>query len=423
FSDTPPITVVMAKPHSKLWLVVGGVILCALVIIAIVLAVLLSNQDQGILPAHVLLSQVPLIDGHNDLAYNMKLILKNQINEFDFNCYLQHNPKWNCSSCMTDIKRLNDGQVGAQFWSAYVPCSTQYHNAVEETLEQIDVIKRFVHKYPKQLELVTTANGIWESFARKRIASLIGVEGGHSIDSRLAVLRQMYELGVRYLTLTHTCNTPWKSNLKAENNGLSNFGKAVVYEMNRLGMMVDLSHVSHKTMHDVLNITMAPVIFSHSSAYAICPHHRNVHDDRENGGIVMVNFFPEFVKFNSSKPVTIEDVAEHINYIRLVTGVDHVGIGGDYDGVDKAPVGLEDVSKYPKLFELLSTPQSGKPHWSTTDLKKLAGLNLLRVFKQVEKVRDSMSNQVPYENLLPEKPDSQYKSVPMWADCGAGNAY
>lgn len=399
---------------SRFWLILGGLILCALVVTAIVLAVVLIGEEEETLPPNIIFSQVPLIDGHNDLPNNLKEILNNKLNDFDFSD-LRENPKWNCSACMTDLKRLKAGQVGGQFWVAYVPCSTQFKDAVAQTLEQIDVIKRFIHKYSTDLELVTTANGIWEAFGKKKIASLIGVEGGHSIDSRLAVLRQMYDLGVRYLTLTHTCSTPWvaastvddvSKSVTAENKGLLKFGEAVVYEMNRLGMMVDLSHVSYKTMQDVLNITKAPVIFSHSSAYSLCKHHRNVRDDIlqkmvVNGGIVMVNFYPEFIVCNSSKNATLEDVVKHINYIRILAGVDHIGIGGDYDGVEKAPEGLEDVSKYPDLFDRLRKPLPDEPHWSTNDLKKLAGLNLIRVFKEVEKVRDFMSNQVPYENQGP----------------------
>ncbi|GFG33455.1 hypothetical protein Cfor_03523, partial [Coptotermes formosanus] len=360
---------------------------------------------------------------HNDLPWNLKVLNHNYLKNFSFE-ELKDDPVWNCTSCFTDLERLKAGRVGAQFWVAYVSCKSQYKDAVEQTLEQIDVIKRLIQKYSDHLELVTTSDGIWQAFKNKKIASLIAVEGGHSIDSRLAVLRQMYDLGVRYLTLTHTCNTPWADGSPVDNvsvspalitehyGGLTEFGKTVVLEMNRLGMLVDLSHVSHQTMIDAINITRSPVIFSHSSAYTLCNHHRNVRDDvlamtARNGGIVMVNFYSNFVQCNKSKNATMDDVVAHINHIRRIAGVNHVGIGSDYDGVDRMPIGLEDVSKYPDLFDRLA--QIDEPKWSTDDLKKLAGLNLIRVFKEVEKVRDKLAikrdelheDQLPVQDLGP----------------------
>jgi len=295
------------------------------------------------------------------------------------------------------MPRLREGRVGAQFWAAYVPCGSQYLDAVKQTLEQIDLIKRMVDRYSNYLRLATDAKGIETSHDDGRTASLLGVEGGHSLGNSLSILRIYYDLGIRYLTLTHTCNTPWADGSVAEaeahqknqihNKGLSPFGQLVIKEMNRLGVIVDLSHTSTSTMHHALDVSRAPVIFSHSSARALCNITRNVPDDVlkrlvTNGGMVMVSFFSYFVTCN--KTTTIPDVVAHINHIRKVAGVDHIGIGAGYDGINATPKGLEDVSKYPNLFaELLQDPT-----WSEEDLKKLAGLNFLRVFKQVEKVRD-----------------------------------
>ncbi|XP_021925025.1 dipeptidase 1-like [Zootermopsis nevadensis] len=409
----------MSKNISRVCILSSAVVLGALVIFAIILAATLGGEEAA--SGADILDIVPLIDGHNDLPFNLRTLNHNFLKNFTFEDLKNDPVWWNCSTCFTDLKRLLAGKLGAQFWVAYVPCKSQYKDAVEQTLEQIDVIKRLIQKYPDHLQLVTTADGIWEAFRKKKIGSLIGVEGGHSIDSRLAVLRQMYDLGVRYLTLTHACNTPWAraspvdnvsltSDLNKEHHGgLTEFGKTVVLEMNRLGMLVDLSHVSHQTMIDAISITKSPVIFSHSSAYALCNHHRNVHDDvlvmtAKNGGVVMVNFYSEFVQCNTTRNATVDDVIAHINHIRKVAGVNHVGIGSDYDGVDSMPVGLEDVSKYPHLFERLA--QTNEPRWSTEDLKKLAGLNLIRVFKEVELVRDKLAktmHEPHHEDLLPVK--------------------
>ncbi|XP_049939904.1 dipeptidase 1-like [Schistocerca serialis cubense] len=363
-------------------------------------------------PGSSVLDLVPLIDGHNDLPWNLRSLEKNQINDFDFNRDLTQDPRWNCTSCFTDLPRLRKGKVGAQFWVAYVPCSSQYKDAVEMTMQQVDVIKRFVDMYPEDMQLVYTADGIGEAFAAGKIGSLIAVEGGHSIDSSLGILRVYQELGVRYLTLTHTCNTPWADASPVdgeggtpEHNGLTEFGKTVVQELNRLGIMVDLAHVSHQTMIDAINASVAPVIFSHSSAYAICQHHRNVRDDvlkmvTLNGGIVMVNFYSAYLR-NDGARGTIEDVVAHINYIRNVAGVDHVGIGSDFDGVSMVPEGVDDVSKYPDIFDRLAQPKDGEPEWSSDDLMKLAGLNLLRVFSKVEQVHLSLTANQPIEDLIP----------------------
>lgn len=402
--------------------ILAGVVIALVAVVAVAIAIPLSiNSDDDKHPkadeqnaffGRTVLDEVPLIDGHNDLPYNLYSFERNRINNFDLNRDLKADSKWGKSkSSHTDIPRLLQGKVGAQFWVAYVSCTTQYKDAVERTLEQIDVIKRMIAKYPTHMKYVTSAEGIMEAFNEKKIGSLIAVEGGHSMDSRLAMLRMFYELGVRYMTLTHSCNTPWAdaspvdANSSAVLKNVTEWGKNVIWEMNRLGMLIDVSHVSHGVMVDVLEHTKAPVIFSHSSSHHVFPHHRNVQDDVlkmliENNGIIMVNFYTAFIGGD-----TIDKVAEHLNYIKSVTGPDHIGLGGDYDGVDSTPQGLEDVSKYPDLFDMLSNGAYSNgttfEAWTRKDLQKLAGLNLLRVFREVEKVRDTMANVSPYEDLIP----------------------
>ncbi|XP_018311404.1 dipeptidase 1 isoform X3 [Mycetomoellerius zeteki] len=357
------------------------------------------------------LDSAPLIDGHNDLPYNLYNKLNNHLEPFRFEDDLSNDDVWGktaCSTCFTDLPRLTKGKVGGQFWIAYASCESQYKDSIQLTLRQIDVIRRLIQRYPNNLQLVTAAGDIETTWRSGKIASMIGVEGGHSLDSSLAVLRLYYDLGVRYVTLTHGCNTPW-ADASPVNEGnvynLTEFGNMIVYEMNRIGMLVDLAHTSHNVMREVLAITKAPVIFSHSSAFSICDHYRNVPDDvlqlvKKNNGIVMINFYNNFVNCNSSRNATIEDVIEHINYIRNLIGPDHVGIGADYDGVASVPVGLEDVSKYPDLFDRLYESQEGESAWTKEDLEKLAGRNFIRVLQAAEGVRDSLSSELPREDII-----------------------
>jgi membrane dipeptidase len=326
---------------------------------------------------------------------------------------------------MTDLARLKAGGVGGQFWSVYVPVEKQGADAVTATLGQIDIVYRMLRRYPQSLELALTADDIERIFKSGKIASLIGMEGGHSIDNSLANLRMFYKLGARYMTLTHSSNTAWADSATdtPKFGGLAPFGEDVVKEMNWLGMLVDLSHTSADTMEDALRVSQAPVIFSHSDARALNDHPRDVPDNilqllPKNGGIVMVTFVPGFVsptvnewnkaqtaeqdrlkalypddpakvkegvdawtKANPMPPATISDVADHIDHIRKVAGIDHIGIGSDFDGITQTVDGLSDVSMYPSLIaELL------RRGYSDADVRKIAGQNLLRVMREVERV-------------------------------------
>ncbi len=357
---------------------------------------IVGAQSDQLARARALHKQVPLIDGHNDYPWALRGLDPGR----DLSKAEISKP---VPSLMTDIPRLRQGGVGGQFWSVYVPSTMQGKEAVRATLEQIDIVHRMTKRWPETFEMAYTAADVERSFKAGRIGSLVGMEGGHSIDSSLATLRMMFALGARYMTLTHSANLPWAdaSPGPAVLGGLSRFGEEVIREMNRLGMMVDLSHVSPDTMEDALRVTEAPVIFSHSSARAICNVHRNEPDDelqlvKKNNGVVMVTFVPSFIsqavadydarpaaeRANLPAPkATLSQVADHIDHIRKVAGIDHIGLGGDFDGITSVVVGLEDVSTYPALSaELL------KRGYSDDDVKKIVGLNVLRVMRQVEKV-------------------------------------
>ncbi len=368
-----------------------------------------------------LLREVPLIDGHNDLPWQFHK-RGGELTAID----LRINNRGIKPPLATDIPRLHEGGIGAQFWSVYVPAELSGPEAVKMVFEQIDVVNRLAEKYPDAFELAFTAADIERIHKKGKIASLIGMEGGHSIDQSLGILRMTYTLGARYMTLTHTKNNEWADSSAEEpqHHGLTLFGEQVVLEMNRLGMLVDLSHVSDETMRAALKVTKAPVIFSHSSARAVCKHPRNVPDDvlkltAANGGVVMVCFMPGFVVERESQDLeawekenerlkklfpndsakveqgiaewrkahpeprrgTISDVADHIDHIRKVAGIDYIGLGSDFDGFRGGIDGLDDVSGYPALLaELL------RRGYSKEDIKKIAGLNVLRVLRAAEKV-------------------------------------
>ncbi|XP_059617098.1 dipeptidase 1-like [Phlebotomus argentipes] len=364
-----------------------------------------SSQALRIDIVRRLLEETPLIDGHNDLPWNIKRYSHNRLEYLNFTEGVRSTEPWSNSQWShTDIPRLRQGLIGAQFWSAYVPCEAQGLDAVQLALEQIDVIQRFTELYDKHTALAQSSQDIITMHRRGLFASLIGVEGGHALGSSLGVLRSLYDLGVRYLTLTHTCDNTWAGAAPSNDRGLTAFGRAVVKEMNRIGVIIDLSHSSDATAKDVLEATRAPVMFSHSAARALCNATGNIGDDilrlvADNGGIVMVSFYALHVA--CSRQATVQDVIQHIRHIRAVAGIQHVGIGAGFDGIDATPMGLEDVSKYPELFASL-LEDSG---WTENDIGLLAGKNFLRVFKSVENVRDywKSANILPNENVEPPK--------------------
>jgi membrane dipeptidase len=377
------------------------------------------------------LTATPLIDGHNDLTSLIRERFNSDLNAIDLNAETSRIlPPPGEPALMTDIPRLRAGQVGAQFWAVWVPVELNGFEAVQATLEHIDLVKRMAARYPNDLEMAYTTADIRRIHRSGKIASLIGIEGGHQINNSLAVLRQMYDLGARYMTLTHTSNTAWADSAtdSPQHHGLTPFGVEVVREMNRMGMMVDLSHVSPDTMLAALAASEAPVIFSHSSARALVDHPRNVPDDilrlvADRGGVVMVNFVPVFVsdarnrwaadraaeearygsppykglyigqpdrakaaldewdRAHPSPAATLQQVADHIEHVRDVAGVDHVGIGSDFDGIEAVPVGLEGVDKFPDL--LIELMRRG---WTDVDVAKVAGGNTMRVMSDVERV-------------------------------------
>jgi membrane dipeptidase len=370
--------------------------------------------------ARALLRRSPLVDGHNDLAWALR--------EAGSQDLAGTNLAGPVGFTHTDLPRLAEGGVGAQFWSVYVPVWLAGEAAVAVTLEQIDFVHRMAGRYPDRLELALTAADVERIFAAGRVASLIGAEGGHSIGCSLGALRALYRLGVRYLTLTHNANVPWADSATDEPaaGGLTAFGREVVAEMQRLGMLVDLSHTAPPTMRDAFDAAEAPVIYSHSSARALCDHPRNVPDEmlarlRGNNGVCMVTFVPAFVsqqcrewhlgldaemkrrgldpwdqasgaareeyaRRHPAPRATLAQVADHIEHVREVAGVEHVGIGGDFDGTEDLPDGLGDVSCYPALVaELLERG------WSEQDCARLAGGNVLRVMRETESASRAIS--------------------------------
>ncbi len=358
-----------------------------------------------------LLARHPVVDGHNDLLWAAREQVRYDFDRLDVGA--------GGTPTHTDLPRLVEGGVGGQFWSVYVPSDLPGSSAVTATLEQVDACHRMIERYADRLALATTADEVEAAWRGGRIASLLGAEGGHSVDSSLGALRMLFDLGVRYLTLTHNDNTPWADSATDDPavGGLSAFGVEVVREMNRLGMMVDLSHVAATTMRAALDATVAPVLFSHSSARAVTDHPRNVPDDvlarlAGNGGVCMVTFVPSFVSsacaewdlefrrrcrergldhlaagefgedYQRDHPeptATLEDVVAHVEHVREVAGIEHVGLGGDYDGTGTLPDGLEDVTGYPRLLAALA----GRG-WSADDLGRLTSGNVLRVMRDVE---------------------------------------
>jgi membrane dipeptidase len=400
------------------WFAVVVPFLCAMA------APLAGQTDAALEHAKKLLRSTPLIDGHNDLPWTIR---ESKTAPMDVAAYdlRRTTPKH------TDLARLKAGEVGAQFWSVYVPGEIKDSGFARVQLEQIDIARRMIARYPDRMTLALTAADIEREFKRGRIASLLGMEGGHAIENSLGALRSYYALGARYMTLTHNVTLDWADAAldTAKHHGLTDFGRDVVREMNRLGMLVDLSHVSPAVMSNALDVAEAPVIFSHSAARALVDHKRNVPDSilarlPRNGGVVMVTFVPDFVSQDVANwardldsvtsgldstltdsvarkaqidawtaahprpPATLKQVADHIEHVRDVAGVDHVGIGSDFDGIDYTVEGLEDVSKFPNLFAELI-----RRGWSDRDLKKLAGQNLLRAFRAAEATATRLQRQ------------------------------
>lgn len=390
--------------------------------------------------ANAALEAAPVWDGHNDLPFQLRLRYRNVIGNFDLNDGTNVPPAGqNANPLHTDAPRLRQGRVGAQFWSVYVPASLPDAQAVVATIEQIDVTKRLIARYPDVLAFATTADEVEAAMRRGRIASLLGAEGGSSIGNSLAVLRQMYDMGVRYMTLAHSRTLDWVDSATdtPRHGGLNEFGVQVVREMARMGMLVDLSHVSEEAMHDAMTAIGAPVIFSHSGARAVNGHARNVPDSvlerlPQEGGIVMVVGLPDYLAedlrqhtaaraaerarlaslwqgfparaaeelaawdaVNPAPLSTVGDMADHIDHIRRVAGIDHIGIGGDYDGMPTGPVGMEDVSGYPALFAELA-----RRGYSRDDMEKIASRNMMRVLREAEAYAASQRGMAPIETPI-----------------------
>ena len=401
-----------------------------------------ASEDRALTEAIAALIEAPVFDGHNDTPAQLRSRFGNMINDFDFTDTTKpHNPdsSYGDSVMHTDIGRLRAGRVGTQFWSVWVTTQQSEPEAVRAVIEQIDVLKRLIARYPDDLALVTDSAGIENERKKGRIAGLIGLEGGHSIASSLAVLRQLYALGARYMTITHSRNTPWADSATDAPNhgGLSDFGREVIREMNRLGMLVDLSHVSQATMIDALETTKAPVIFSHSALRSIDQHPRNVPDTllpmiKANGGVVMIVALPDYIsetirlweaqkaaesaratRLSPGDPkaaqaaleqwvaahprprASIGEVADHIDAIRRRIGVEHIGIGGDFDGMSSTVVGLEDVSTYPALFAELV-----RRGYTRADIAKIARGNMLRVLRGAEAYAAAHASEVPIETPI-----------------------
>jgi membrane dipeptidase len=382
-------------------------------------ALLHAQEDAALTRAREFLKTHPIFDGHNDLPWEIRI---NPISRMSVAKY----PLKTRAPGQTDFPRLREGGVGAQFWSVYIPGEFADSGFAKMQLEQIDIARRLIEMYPDELELALSAADVRRIRASGRIASMLGMEGGHAIENSLGALRAYYDLGVRYMTLTHNVTLDWADAAAgiARYDGLTDFGREVVREMNRLGMIVDLSHVSVATMHDAIDVSEAPVMFSHSSARAILDHPRNVPDDvlvrmKDNGGVVMVTFVGPFIsnrqrewtregtratehitdpaarrealrvwrEKNPQPKATVAELADHIEHVRNVAGIDHVGLGGDYDGTSDLPEGMEDVSGYPLIIAELI-----RRGWSDDDLAKLVSGNILRVIEQAEKVRDRLAS-------------------------------
>ncbi|MBK7594417.1 MAG: dipeptidase [Gemmatimonadetes bacterium] len=389
--------------------------LLSLVLVALPLAAQLPAEDAALRHARALLADRPIVDGHNDLPWEIRV---NPQSKMDVSKYDIRGR----APGQTDLPRLRAGGVGAQFWSVYVPGEVKDSGYARVQLEEIDIARQVIARYPDALGLALSADDVVKIRKSGRVASLLGMEGGHAIENSLGALRMYYALGVRYMTLTHNVTLDWADAATGlpTHGGLTDFGRDVVREMNRIGMIVDLSHVAPSTMSNALDVATAPVIFSHSSARAILDHPRNVPDSilarlPKNGGVVMITFVGSFIsptiraweqmqrdstgsivdretrrvavegflRRHPKPQATVAELANHIEHARTIAGIDHVGLGSDYDGTSELPVGMEDVSGFPQIFAELI-----RRGWTDADLRKLAGENVLRVLREVERVRD-----------------------------------
>ncbi len=435
----------------------------ALILSALSMPLAQAQSSDAVLTKRVdrVLARTPLIDGHNDLPWEIRQrfgsVAGVDLSVSTANLPLKMEDGELASPLMTDIPRLRLGRVGAQFWSVWTPPTDSGPVAVQKTMEQIDIVRSMVARYPKDMQMAYSADDIMRAFKAGRIAALIGIEGGHQIDNSLPVLRQMYVLGARYMTLTHTLDNDWADSATdaPRHHGLTPFGLAVVHEMNRLGMLVDLSHVSPDTMRAALATSLAPVMFSHSGARALDDHPRNVPDDvlklvARNHGIVMVTFATSYVsaahnrweadraaeqtRYNAppyvglyiGQPeraraalaewdrhhpqpvVTLAMVADHIEHVRAVAGIDCVGIGSDFDGIPDTPQGLEGVDKFPALLKELA-----RRGWSDEDLSRLAGANMLRVMRGAAAVALRLQATEPPSSATIEKLDAGITTAPL----------
>jgi membrane dipeptidase len=407
-------------------------LLIAAMLVAVLPAAALAQPIDPKVQARIdrILKATPLIDGHNDLAEELRENYGGKTEGL-----ASGTEAWKPQALMTDMARLHAGRVGGQFWSVFIPAEVEGDSAIRNTLEEIDIVKRFIAAYPKDLEQAYTADDVVRIHKGGKVASMIGVEGGHQMGHSFAALRQYYALGARYMTLTHFKTTDWADSATdvPKHDGLTAYGESVVREMNRMGMLVDLSHVSEGTMMDAIDVSKAPVIFSHSSAKALDGHPRNVSDTvlqrlPANGGVVMVNFAPDYVneavwrwdadhdaeqariekmytgrtqadidsalaawvKAHPQPEATVAQVADHVEHVAKVAGYDHVGIGGDLDGIPSTPVGLTGVQDYPNLFAELI-----RRGWSDKNLAKLAGGNILRVLRSAEATSRAMADVPP----------------------------
>ncbi|XP_065205470.1 dipeptidase 2-like [Planococcus citri] len=390
-------------------LILYGVILVSVIVaVILVFTLLLSGNESTPKPAEFVgrdvLKDVALVDGYNNLPVSLWYQLSGKINDFKFNQDLSKDAS--LTWLKTDIPRLKQGMVGCQIWTAKSRCTSQLKDSVASTIQQIDAITRLNRKFKDDMKIVYNSEDINQIFKDGKIGSILSIDGGHSIDNKLSVLRTYYALGVRYITLTSECNTPWSTSYTTDSkNDLTSFGEKVIEEMNRVGMIIDLYQSSEATQKKVLEKSKAPVIFSSVATWyhkEVLPNIKNDVLDliKKNNGLVMITFNPDYMLKKKGDTVTIENVVEQINYIRDKIGVDYIGIGSGFGTSSSAIQGLEDSSKFPALFDRLAKPQNKEPKWVKEDLEKLAGLNFLRVFQEVEKVRDKNGNTI--EDIIPD---------------------